>query len=136
MPYNRSWSKSESTLKDMLESAGLEVKAVITIDNQAGYGRRSYDLEQWDDFFVENVIVKDVTRVFANNDIRRKAQALYKEEWEKLAIGGKVEEVDSVFLGVARRRECPPIRCISLDFQPGLLTKVQLPTVPGISPRL
>ena len=136
MPYNRSWSKSESTLKDMLESAGLEVKAVITIDNQAGYGRRSYDLEQWDDFFVENVIVKDVTRVFANNDIRRKAQALYKEEWEKLAIGGKVEEVDSVFLGVARRRECPPIQCISLDFQTGLLTKVQLPTVPGISPRL
>jgi ubiquinone/menaquinone biosynthesis C-methylase UbiE len=136
MPYNRSWSKSESTLKDMLESAGLEVTTVITVDNQAGYGRRSYDLEQWDDFFVENVIVKDVTRTFANNDIRRKAQALYKEEWEKLAIDGKVEEVDSVFLGVARRRKCPPIQCISLDFHNGLLTKAQLPTVPGISPRL
>lgn len=107
IPYNRSWSKSESALKDMLESAGLDVTAVITIDNQAGYGRRSYDLEQWDDFFVENVIVKDVTRMFANNDIRRKAQALYKEEWEKLAIDGKVEEVDSVFLGTARKRECP-----------------------------
>ena len=103
IPYNRSWSKSESTLKDILESAGLEVETVVTIDNQAGYGRRSYDMEQWDDFFVENVIVKDVARTFANNDIRRKAQVVYKEEWEKLAVDGKVEEVDSVFLGVARK---------------------------------
>lgn len=105
IPYNRSWSKSEATLKDMLESAGLHVEKVVTMDNQAGYGKRSYDMEQWDDFFVENVIVKDVARTFANNDIRRRAQGVYKEEWEKLAIDGKVEEVDSVFLGVARKGE-------------------------------
>ncbi|KAF1933701.1 S-adenosyl-L-methionine-dependent methyltransferase [Didymella exigua CBS 183.55] len=103
IPYNRSWSKSESTLKDVLESAGLECEKVVTVENQAGYGRRSYDMEQWDDFFVENVIMKDVARTFASNDIRRKAQGVYKEEWEKLAIDGKVEEVDSVFLGVARK---------------------------------
>jgi hypothetical protein len=63
-------------------------------------------MEQWDDFFVETVIVKDVMRTFANNDIRRKAQGVYKEEWEKLAIDGKVEEVDAVFLGIARRGKC------------------------------
>ncbi|EMD67561.1 hypothetical protein GGP41_007440 [Bipolaris sorokiniana] len=103
IPYNRSWSKSEDTLRKTMESAGLEVEQVFTVENQAGYGRRSYEMEQWDDFFVENVIVKDVARTFANNDIRRKAQGLYKEEWEKLAIDGKVEEVDSVFLGIARR---------------------------------
>lgn len=112
VPYNRSWSKSETTLKNLLESAGLQVESVITVDNQAGYGRRSYDMDQWDDFFVENVIVKDVTRIFANNDIRRKAQAVYKEEWEKLAIDGKVEEVDSVFLGVGRKCEYPWLRTI------------------------
>jgi ubiquinone/menaquinone biosynthesis C-methylase UbiE len=105
IPYNRSWSKSEDTLKQILESAGLEVDQVFTVENQAGYGKRYYELEQWDDFFVENVIVKDVARTFANNDVRRKAQGVYKEEWEKLAIDGKVEEVDSVFLGVARRRK-------------------------------
>jgi ubiquinone/menaquinone biosynthesis C-methylase UbiE len=104
IPYNRAWSKSESTLKHVLESAGLQVEKVVTIDNQSGYGKRSYDMEQWDDFFVENVIVKDVTRTFANNDIRRKAQGVFKEEWGKLAIDGKVEEVDSVFLAVAQRR--------------------------------
>jgi hypothetical protein len=83
----------------------LEVDEVLTVENQAGYGRRFYEMEQWDDFFVENVIVKDVARTFANNDIRRKAQGLYKEEWEKLAIDGKIEEIDCVFLGIARRRE-------------------------------
>ncbi|KAH7359765.1 S-adenosyl-L-methionine-dependent methyltransferase [Pyrenochaeta sp. MPI-SDFR-AT-0127] len=103
IPYNRSWSKSETTLKNVLESSGLKVEQVVTVDNQAGYGRRFFDLEQWDDFFVENVIVKDVARVFANNDIRRKAQGVYKEEWERLAINGKVEEVDAVFLAVARK---------------------------------
>jgi ubiquinone/menaquinone biosynthesis C-methylase UbiE len=105
IPYNRSWSKSENTLKQTLESAGLEVDQVSTVENQAGYGKRYYDMEQWDDFFVENVIVKDVARTFANNDIRRKSQGVYKEEWEKLAIDGKVEEMDSVFLGIARRRK-------------------------------
>jgi ubiquinone/menaquinone biosynthesis C-methylase UbiE len=105
IPYNRSWSRSESTLKQLLESAGLEVENIVTIHNQAGYGRRHYDVEKWDDFFVETVIAKDVMRTFANDDIRRKAQAVYKEEWEKLAIGGKVEEVDAVFLGVARKRK-------------------------------
>ncbi|KAF1971794.1 S-adenosyl-L-methionine-dependent methyltransferase [Bimuria novae-zelandiae CBS 107.79] len=103
VPYNREWSQNESSLKNVLESAGLEVEKVITIENQAGYGKRQYELEQWDDFFVENVIVKDVAKTFANNDIRRKAQGIYKEEWERLAVNGKVEEFDSVFLGIARK---------------------------------
>jgi ubiquinone/menaquinone biosynthesis C-methylase UbiE len=105
VPYNREWSQNESSLKGVLESAGLEVDKVSTIENQSGYGKRHYEVGQWDDFFVENVIVKDVARTFANNDIRRKAQGLYKEEWERLAVNGQVEEVDSVFLGVARKRE-------------------------------
>lgn len=105
LPYNRSWSRSESTLKQVFEKAGLEVEKTLTVEQQTGYGRRQYDLEQWDDFFVENVIVKDVARTFANNDIRTKAQGLYKEEWEKLAIDGKVEEIDAVFFCCARKRK-------------------------------
>ncbi|KAJ4303072.1 hypothetical protein N0V90_001963 [Kalmusia sp. IMI 367209] len=103
VPYNREWSQNESSLRGVLESAGLEVEKLVTIENQAGYGKRQYELEQWDDFFVENVIVKDVAKTFANSDIRRKAQGIYKEEWERLAVNGKVAEVDSVFLGVARK---------------------------------
>jgi ubiquinone/menaquinone biosynthesis C-methylase UbiE len=105
VPYHREWSQSETSLKNVLESAGVQVTSVTTIDNQAGYGRRLHGVETWDDFFVENVIMKDVTRAFASNEIRKKAQGIFKEEWERLAIDGKVEEVDAVFLAVARKRE-------------------------------
>ncbi|KAF2676790.1 S-adenosyl-L-methionine-dependent methyltransferase [Lentithecium fluviatile CBS 122367] len=103
MPYNREWSQSEASLKEVLESAGVQVESVVTIENQAGYGRRFHGVEEWDDHFVENVIVKDVARTFASNDIRRKAQGIFKEEWERLAVDGKVEEVDSVFFAIARK---------------------------------
>jgi ubiquinone/menaquinone biosynthesis C-methylase UbiE len=105
IPYNREWSQSEASLKSIIEDAGVKVESVTTIENQAGYGRRFYPVEEWDDHFVENVIVKDVVRTFASNDVRRKAQGIFKEEWERLAVDGKVEEVDSVFFAIARKRE-------------------------------
>lgn len=105
LPYNRAWSQSEQTLRRLLETSGLEVEKVVTIEDQAGYGRRFHAVESWDDHFVENVIMKDVVKTFANNEVRREAQGVFKEEWEGLSEGGRVEEVDAVFLGVARRRE-------------------------------
>lgn len=66
------------------------------------------------DHFVENVIVKDVTRTFATNEIRKQAQGIYKEEWERLSVDGKVEEVDAVFLAVARKRRCAVSLCLDL----------------------
>jgi ubiquinone/menaquinone biosynthesis C-methylase UbiE len=103
IPYNREWSQSESSLKNVVESAGLQVAKIVTIENQAGYGKRLHDVDTWDDHFVENVIVKDVTRTFATNEIRKKAQGIFKEEWERLSVDGKVEEVDAVFLAIARK---------------------------------
>lgn len=108
VPYNREWSQSEASLKSILESAGVQVETVTTIENQAGYGRRFYTVEEWDNHFVENVIVKDVVRTFASNDVRRKAQGVFKEEWERLAVDGKVEEIDSVFFAIGRKRKFSP----------------------------
>jgi ubiquinone/menaquinone biosynthesis C-methylase UbiE len=105
MPYNRTWSTSEDSLREVLESAGLEVEKVVTIEDQAGYGTKYHDQAEWDDHFVEKVIMGDTTRTFADSEIRRKARDIFKEEWGKLAVDGRVEEVDSVFLGIARRTE-------------------------------
>ena len=105
VPYNRSWSTSEASLKALLESARLEVEKLITIENQAGFGRRFHDQAAWDDHFVEKVIMGDATRIFADSEIRRKAQAIFKEEWTKFAVDGRVEEVDAVFFGIARKTE-------------------------------
>jgi len=83
-PFNREWSQSEASLKDMLESAGAKVETIMTVENQSGYGRRFHTVETWDDHFVENVLVKDVARNFADNDVRRKAQPIFREEWVSL----------------------------------------------------
>jgi ubiquinone/menaquinone biosynthesis C-methylase UbiE len=104
-PYNRTWSESEDSLKEVLESAELEVEKVVTVDNQAGYGRRLHDQALWEDHFVEKIIMGDTLRTFADPQIRRKAHGVFKEEWDKLAEGGRVEEVDAVFLGIARKRK-------------------------------
>ncbi|KAF2463921.1 S-adenosyl-L-methionine-dependent methyltransferase [Lindgomyces ingoldianus] len=107
IPYHREWSKSKDTLRDVLETAGLEVEQVVTIDNQAGYGRRYYEISDADDQFERNIILGDAATTFADPEIRKRAKAVFKEEWEKLAVNGKVEEVDAVFLGIARKRTTP-----------------------------
>jgi hypothetical protein len=37
--------------------------------------------------------------------VQYKANEIFREEWSKAAVGGKVEEVDTVFLGIARKDE-------------------------------
>ncbi|KAF2105573.1 S-adenosyl-L-methionine-dependent methyltransferase [Lophiotrema nucula] len=103
VPYHRDWSQSEDSLKRVLEAAGLQVEKVTTIDNQAGYGRRYYDFDDADDQFVSHVIVGISRDKFRDPEIRKKAHTLFLEEWNNLAVNGKVEEVDAVFLGVARK---------------------------------
>jgi ubiquinone/menaquinone biosynthesis C-methylase UbiE len=109
IPYFRDWSTSEHALNEVLEGAGLEVEKVITIQDQAGYGRRYQDVSEWDDHFTQQILVGDIATVFANPEIRRKAQAVYKDEWEKLAVNEFVEEVDAVFFGIARKRKSSPL---------------------------
>jgi hypothetical protein len=89
----------------VLEAAGLQVEKVSTINDQAGYGRRLYEDSDWDDHFVEKVIMGDTARTYADPVVRRKAHTIFKEEWEKLAINGRVEEVDAVFFAIARKCE-------------------------------
>ncbi|KAF2176804.1 S-adenosyl-L-methionine-dependent methyltransferase [Zopfia rhizophila CBS 207.26] len=87
IPYNREWSKSEHTFRNALEAAGLEAQQVFTVEDQARYKKRSYDAPQTNELFEKNAIAK----------------LIFREEWEKLAVDGKVEEVDAVFLGIARK---------------------------------
>ncbi|ORY17576.1 S-adenosyl-L-methionine-dependent methyltransferase [Clohesyomyces aquaticus] len=103
IPYYRSWSQSEDDLRAVLEAAGLEVEQILTIDDQSGYGRRYYELSDADDQFVSKALAGDMITKFITPEIRRKAQAAFKEEWGKMAVDGRVEEVDTVFLGIARK---------------------------------
>ncbi|KAF2733476.1 S-adenosyl-L-methionine-dependent methyltransferase [Polyplosphaeria fusca] len=102
MPYHREWSKSEQSLRDVMTAAGLDVVQVVTIENQSGYGKREYDVSDGIMQFISNVITGMAQTIFADSEVRRKAKDIFEEEWEKLAEHGKIEEVDSVFLGIAQ----------------------------------
>lgn len=105
MPYHREWSQSEKALEDVIVAAGLEPVQVVTIENQAGFGKREYDISDGTMLFVSNVITGMAQTIFADYELRRKAKDVFEEEWAKLAVNGKVEEIDSVFLAIARERK-------------------------------
>ena len=55
IPYYRQWVKSEDSLRELLEGEGLIVLDIVQIDNQRGYGKRYYDVNEADDVFDENI---------------------------------------------------------------------------------
>ncbi|KAF2012738.1 S-adenosyl-L-methionine-dependent methyltransferase [Aaosphaeria arxii CBS 175.79] len=103
VPYHREWSKSTESLGQALEDAGLEVQKVVTIDDQAGYRRRYYNARDVDKVFDDNIVKGVAASLFADDARSERARAIFKEEWDQLVVDGKVEEVDAVFLGIARK---------------------------------
>lgn len=106
IPYHRDWSRSETSLQEVLESAGLEVVRLTTVNNQAGYGRRTYKLTEADALFRKHFLVGESARALQDRNILKKAKGIFREEWDRLAVNGKVEEIDAVFLAVGRKRTC------------------------------
>lgn len=103
IPYYREWSTSENTLAEVLESANLRVRRLATVDNQRGEGTRFHQASDAEEIFEKAVTKGDAPTTFKDESTRGQAKAIFKEEWMKLAVGGKVEEVDAVFLGIAQK---------------------------------
>ncbi|XTI92107.1 S-adenosyl-L-methionine-dependent methyltransferase [Cenococcum geophilum] len=105
IPYYRQWVKSEDSLRELLEGEGLIVLDIVRADNQRGYGKRYYDVSEADDVFDKNIDEEAARRLRASIKVQYKAKEIFREEWSKAAVDGKVEEVDTVFLGIARKDE-------------------------------
>jgi hypothetical protein len=102
IPYYRQWVKSEDSLRELLEGEGLIVLDIVWVDNQRGHGKRYYEA---DDVFDKNIDEEAARHLRASIKVQYKANEIFREEWSKAAVGGKVEEVDTVFLGIARKDE-------------------------------
>ncbi|OCL03753.1 S-adenosyl-L-methionine-dependent methyltransferase [Glonium stellatum] len=103
IPYYRQWVKSEDSLKEILEGGGLAVQKIIRIDNQAGYGKRLFDVSEADDVFEKNINGEATKDLGASATVKDKAKEIFRDEWSKAAVDGKVGEVDTVFLGIAQK---------------------------------
>jgi hypothetical protein len=55
--------------------------------------------------FDKNIDEEAARHLRASIKVQYKANEIFREEWSKAAVDGKVEEVDTVFLGIARKDE-------------------------------
>lgn len=102
VPYYRQWSESEDVLRGVLEFAGLNVEKVDTIEDQRGQSTRYHLVSDADDVFEKSIGEGNAAVVFADESLRNEAKVLFRQEWAKLAVDGKVQEVDAVFISTLR----------------------------------
>ncbi|TQN74961.1 Arsenite methyltransferase [Colletotrichum shisoi] len=68
----------------------------------SGQGDTTYDMDQVDEQF-DWITGTSLTVNLATEEFKRKTRDLFREEWEKAAVDGKVVNVDAVYVYVARR---------------------------------
>ncbi|OAQ97100.1 hypothetical protein LLEC1_04371 [Akanthomyces lecanii] len=88
-PSNRSWLRSIETFRAVLSSQGLDVKSATIIEKCPKRETKCLDKRQ-----LENQFEK-VTRAAAQ------AQPLFVEDWNRLAVGGRVKMCKVLYLYIA-----------------------------------
>ncbi|WQF89046.1 Putative Methyltransferase domain-containing protein [Colletotrichum destructivum] len=101
-PSNRSWITDRNSFTGVLEGAGYAVERVQLMDKLSGQGDTTYDMDQVDKQF-DWITGTSLTVNLATEEFKRKTRDLFREEWEKDAVDGKVVNVDAVYVYVARR---------------------------------
>ncbi|KAK6216715.1 methyltransferase [Colletotrichum tabaci] len=101
-PSNRSWITDRNSFTGVLEGAGYAVERVQLMDKLSGQGDTTYDMDQVDEQF-DWITGTSLTVNLATEEFKRKTRDLFREEWEKAAVDGKVVNVDAVYVYVARR---------------------------------
>lgn len=103
-PSSRLWVESEKSFRDILEAHGMEVESVMLMENVTGMGTKFRRVEEADELF-EMLVKSSLTVNSVTDDFEKKARPLFCREWERVAVDGKIEEVDSLYLYVARKIE-------------------------------
>ena len=69
---------------------------------QTGMGVQWYDVDEAEDKFVSQLMTESGRMWRQPAELREKALEAFVQEWKKASINGKVEDVDGVFVAVAR----------------------------------
>ncbi|OLN82302.1 putative 37.1 kDa protein [Colletotrichum chlorophyti] len=100
-PSNRSWITDKGSFQKILEGAGYVVERIELMDKLTGKGDTYYGPDQVDEQF-DWITGTPLTVNLATDEFKEKTRALFREEWEKNAVNGKVVHVDAVYVYVAR----------------------------------
>ncbi|KAL8392533.1 hypothetical protein RB595_002648 [Gaeumannomyces hyphopodioides] len=100
-PSNRAWVEDKDSFPRILERAGYAVEEAVVLDGVSGRGDVEYGPGRADEQF-ERAAQSSVTVGLAVDGWMEEVRPLFREEWDKAAVGGKVASVDAVYVYVAR----------------------------------
>ncbi|KAK2053300.1 methyltransferase domain-containing protein [Colletotrichum caudatum] len=101
-PSNRHWIVDKTSFARILEGAGCAVERIELMDKLSGQGDTTYGMDQIDEQF-DWITGTSLTVKLATDELKQKTRALFREEWEKDAVDGKIVNVDAVYVYVARK---------------------------------
>ncbi|KAH8893212.1 S-adenosyl-L-methionine-dependent methyltransferase [Thozetella sp. PMI_491] len=100
-PADRSWVKSRESFREILEQEGFAVESITELEKFPGKRSTYFPLDQADAQY-DYVARSTLTAPLFGSEFKEKAREIFKEEFAKKAVDGKVEVVDSLYLYVAK----------------------------------
>lgn len=100
-PMSRAWITSRDSFKKVLEREGFVVEKIEDMEKISGKGDQYYGIDEADDQF-EYIARSGFTPKNFTGDLREEARGVFAEEWAKVAVDGKVKNVDVLYVYIAR----------------------------------
>lgn len=90
--------------KVVLESQGMEVESAVRLDDISGQGSIFHGVDEADELYEVNVN-SSLTQNVLLEVFKIKAKPLFRQEWRRIAVDGKVESSDVLYVYIARKVE-------------------------------
>ena len=103
-PSNRDWVKSRESFKQVLEAEGYVVDHIEELEKVMGHRSTYFDVDQADEQF-DALMGSTLSMFVLAEEQKGTARELFRDEFAKAAVDGKVELVDSLYLYLARRAD-------------------------------
>ncbi|KAI1860668.1 uncharacterized protein JN550_011393 [Neoarthrinium moseri] len=102
-PWNRAWARGRDSFKEILESEGMQVEVIELLNTKSEQPVLSYGVDEADEQFESVAESGFACNVRWQGDQRERAKDLFRKEWESIAVDGKVEAVNALYVYVARK---------------------------------
>lgn len=101
--YGRSWIRSRESLREILEGEGFKVENVAEMDKDPGQRPTYFTVDQADGQF-DYIVKSDRKASSMTEEVKAEVRPAFREEFAKIAVDGKVELVESLYIYISRKR--------------------------------
>ncbi len=102
-PSNRGWVKSRDSFREVLEREGYDVERIEELSpKNLGNHSTFYTIEQADEQF-DHMLKFTLSKPAMTDDLAARARTVFREEFARDAVDGKLEDVDLLYVYIARK---------------------------------